>query len=310
MREGGQALNEIQNLSNDLNVITAEINSYKQVAGQAIFEIGKRLKHVKENDLVHGEWIDWLDSIEMNRKTAHRFITVYDRLPSDVSSMGHLGVTALYEIATLPPEEREKEHTLSSGETKTPDEMTVRELQEVKRQLREAEQAKQQAEKQAEQAKKSEEIALRKLEEEQSKEPEVIERVIEDETKINQLEKQVEHIEQEKKMLENRLSLNEKDANEYRRLQDDINNLRSKRDDVVRQIDNASSIGKFIARIDRSFEEDLAPIKYSRAIEELGRSEVVQDSLENIVSKVENWCREIRGLMKDKNIVEVIDHEG
>src|SRR5699024_5111080 len=163
--------------------------------------------------------------------------------------------------------------------------------------------------KQLEQAKQSEEIALRRLEEEQEKEPEVVERVIEDETKINKLEKQIQEIEQEKKELENKLSLNEKDAREYRQLQDDINNLRSKKDDIVRQIDNASSIGKFIARIDRSFEEDLAPIKYSRAIEELGRSEVVQESLENIVSKVENWCREIRGIMKDKNIVEVIDYE-
>ena len=129
-------MNEIQ-LSNDLNVITAEIQSYKQIAGQSIFEIGRRLKHVKENDLVHGEWISWLESIDMNRKTAHRFITVYDRLPEDVSSMGHLGVTALYEIATLPEEEREKEHVTSKGETKTVDEMTVRELQEVKKKLRE-----------------------------------------------------------------------------------------------------------------------------------------------------------------------------
>lgn len=59
---------------------------------------------------------------------------VYDELPQNkLTDVGQIGLNALYEIATLPQEEREKEHITSKGETKTVDEMTVRELQEVKR---------------------------------------------------------------------------------------------------------------------------------------------------------------------------------
>lgn len=35
-------MNGVMNLSNDINVITAEIKSYQQIAGQSIFEIGRR----------------------------------------------------------------------------------------------------------------------------------------------------------------------------------------------------------------------------------------------------------------------------
>ena len=62
--------NEVQTLSTDINVITAEINAYQRVAGEAIFEIGKRLKHVKENDLAHGEWMGWCETIGMSQDLA------------------------------------------------------------------------------------------------------------------------------------------------------------------------------------------------------------------------------------------------
>jgi DNA repair exonuclease SbcCD ATPase subunit len=142
IRKGGDTLA----LSTDIHVITAEINAYQRVAGEAIFEIGRRLKHVKENDLAHGEWSNWCESINIPTSTARKFIAVAQEIDSKRSTSNTLGLDALYLIATLPPEEREKEHTLKSGATKTPDEMTVRELREVKKALKEAEERAQQAE--------------------------------------------------------------------------------------------------------------------------------------------------------------------
>ncbi|WP_342415374.1 pathogenicity island protein [Paenibacillus sp. FSL R10-2782] len=59
---------------------------------------------------------------------------------------------ALYEIATLPSDERTREYTLKSGVTKVPDEMTVRELREVKAALKAEREAREQAEARAEKA--------------------------------------------------------------------------------------------------------------------------------------------------------------
>lgn len=126
-------------LSTDIATITAEINAYKRVAGEAIFEIGRRLKHVKENDLAHGEWERWCrDDAGLSPPTARKLITVHDELASSNRSTSNgIGLDALYLIATLPPEAREQPHTIpSTGVTKSVDEMTVRELREVKAELK------------------------------------------------------------------------------------------------------------------------------------------------------------------------------
>src|SRR5699024_299960 len=127
-------MNELT-LSDDLNVITAEIKNYQQNIGQSIFEIGKRLKHVKENDLAHGEWGKWLENIKMNDSYARKYIHIPTEVWENRSTLNDLGMSALYEISTMSEEEREKEYSLSNGKIKKPVDMTVKEIRQTKRQL-------------------------------------------------------------------------------------------------------------------------------------------------------------------------------
>lgn len=131
--------NELEPLSNDLTKITTEIKTYQSIGGQAIFEIGRRLNWVKEHDLAHGEFGKWLESIHMNQSTANKFMKIVTELGNS-EPVPNLGWHSLYLIATMPVEERSKPQKLSSGKVKKPDEMTVRELQEVKRKLKQREQ--------------------------------------------------------------------------------------------------------------------------------------------------------------------------
>lgn len=157
-------------LSSNLQVITAEINSYKQIAGQSVFEIGKRLKHVKENDLAHGEWENWLGSIDMTPRQAQRFMKVVTELGENASSVSHLGIKTLYEIATMPAEEREKPQVVpSTGETKAPADMTTRELQEVRKALKAAQESAAESEQRAKQAEAGRQLAIQQHTEQQEK---------------------------------------------------------------------------------------------------------------------------------------------
>ncbi|WP_238343536.1 DUF3102 domain-containing protein [Gracilibacillus saliphilus] len=85
------------------------------------------MKHVKENDLVHGEFGKWLESIEMNHSTANKMMKLYPELGSKSDSYPKLSFNSLIQIATMPEQEREQQHTIpSTGETKTVDEMTIK----------------------------------------------------------------------------------------------------------------------------------------------------------------------------------------
>lgn len=182
-------------LSTDINVITAEINAYQRVAGEAIFEIGRRLHDVKNNPsryglpegsdkegktiVARGAWGEFLASVNMEETYARKFEIIYVEINGNRATLHGKGMSALYEIAQIPTEQREKPHTIpSTGATKTVDEMTVRELREVKAELKktreerdaervereQAEQAKTQAEQRERIAQRDADIAKQALE--------------------------------------------------------------------------------------------------------------------------------------------------
>ena len=142
-------MNEIA-LSDNLAQIEYEIKFHAKQAGQSIWEIGRRLNHVKEHDLAHGKFLDWLDNIGISRSYANRFMKIAKELPNVDSSL-HIGVNTLYQIALLPDEEQTKMiERINNNDIPTNNEVT-----ELKRQLKltqaDSEKLRQKTEEQAEQ---------------------------------------------------------------------------------------------------------------------------------------------------------------
>ncbi len=198
---GCDQMNEITNLSTDINVITAEIKSYQQIAGHSIFEIGKRLKYVKENDLMQGQWTTWCEKqCGIKRQTANRFIQAFEQFPNGTTSY-QIESAKVFELLSLPQEINrqqfiEEPHMIpSTGEEKTVDEMTVRELREVKKALKEKDkllhqetERRKRAEQEAFAVRKSEQLTRKQLEEFEQQEPQIIEKEVVKEVAIESLE--------------------------------------------------------------------------------------------------------------------------
>ncbi|HGI3373717.1 TPA: DUF3102 domain-containing protein, partial [Streptococcus agalactiae] len=120
-------MNELT-LSDNLAQIELDLRQENEQIGKSIWKIGCMLKHVKENDLTHGQFMDWYKNLGYNKNFVSKAITIADKL-SNFPTLGNIGTEALYLIATLPDEQKQEQiERIESG-----DNPTVRELQEIKR---------------------------------------------------------------------------------------------------------------------------------------------------------------------------------
>lgn len=217
--------NELQPLSKDLTTITTEIKSYENMAGQSIFEIGRRLKWVKEHDLAHGQFGDWVKSLGIDPSSASHFMKIASELK--LGTYPNMGAKALYLIATMPPEERDNPQRLSNGEIKKPEDMTVRELREIKKQLKAKEEALSNSQQENESL-QAENDSMRKQQVQLNQqlaakqEPRVVEKTVTKEVKPNDyddIKRHITELEKDKKELAKKVDDQQAEINSYKDLQ-------------------------------------------------------------------------------------------
>ena len=301
-------MKELQ-LSNDLTTIETEIKSYQNIAGQSIFEIGRRLKHVKENDLAHGEFGKWLEKVNLNKSQASKFITIVENHQEEIST-SKKSMNILYEIATLPETERTKEHTTSNGETKTPDEMTVRELRELKKEIK-------QKEEQSKSLYKQINIANRKIEQLENAEPEVIEKYIEPED-YQQTKNALDQSRQQQKLIQQRNEKLEKDIKEMEQRRDEVSEKSQKYDELNKAINDMNAklndgqqrlkAQKEIYDLVKGSEKvirEVAPLCYLAFSKDIIDNDYARKPIEKIVDDLTDMASRLKKQLKQGDVIDV-----
>lgn len=145
-----------------IEVIEGEILLYKQVAGSAIVEIGRRLIEAKEQ-LKHGEWERWLaEKVDFSTRSAQNYMRLAKGY-GESATVALLGTRKA--LALLALEESEREEFLAekheiNGEEKTAEDMSTEELE---RAIRERDEARRNAER-ADEEKRTAEIQKTRME--------------------------------------------------------------------------------------------------------------------------------------------------
>ncbi|HEO3484202.1 TPA: DUF3102 domain-containing protein [Streptococcus agalactiae] len=299
-------------LSNDLQVISSEIIGFKRLAGQSIFEIGMRIKHVKENDLSHGQFEKWLDSIRIEPSSARKMMAIAEELTSNRSTLNDLGMSALYLIATLPDEQKQEQiERIESG-----DNPTVRELQEIKRENNrlksENARLEQQKENLAEQALSAKIV-----------EKEVIKEVIPDDyestkqlnqtllDKNKELSKTLEEAEWELDSKKLELSTIKLESQRAIEVTNQIRHLEGKKEKLENLVTSISELSSIISDVQNFFDTKMAPLRFKPIINNVNAHYSVTE-VTKMVNTVQTWCDEMYKIIPSgnrKTVEEVIINE-
>ncbi|PTF09179.1 hypothetical protein BUY41_02355 [Staphylococcus cohnii] len=165
-------------------------NNYTIEVGEILYNANKEFSNPKD-----GTFIKWVEYKGFKRQSAYNYMNVYKAFQNlesidDQKNFLSQPKTLQYEMSK-PSTNKEVNQAVLNGEIKS-----SKEYKDLERQLKQRDEQNAELQSQVEQAQRSEEIARKQLEDEQDKEPEVIEREVVKEVVPDEVQQQLEQFKQ------------------------------------------------------------------------------------------------------------------
>ena len=317
-------LNEIA-LSNDLNVITAEIKMLETNMTKSLvehgWEIGKRLSHVKKN-LKHGEFGDWLkNNFDFSHQYANQFMKFYIDNPNYNSSSNFNKLPSwrhVVEVLYLPTDVNqevfiENEVLNDDGSVKS-----TKEVAQLKKQLKEKDELLNVRNEELWEFEKSYNKQAEEVRKLKQQEPKVVERTVEkipddyEELKTSNVKMQVEL---DKSRYEastlreayDALAKSRKEEDEgSRKYKEMTEAMKEMEGQMTRQQKRIQSQKQVYELVDKSKDllQAITPIPYLINAEFVNENPVAKRELENIVDQTGKFLDHLNNVLKKTLIIE------
>ncbi|HEO2682042.1 TPA: DUF3102 domain-containing protein [Streptococcus agalactiae] len=303
-------MNEVT-LSNNLQQIELDLRQENEQIGKSIWKIGCMLKHVKENDLTHGQFMDWYKNLGYNKNFVSKAITIADKL-SNFPTLGNIGTEALYLIATLPDEQKQEQiERIESG-----DNPTVRELQEIKRENNrlksENARLEQQKENLAEQALSAKvvekEVVIEKVPDDYESTKQLNRTLLDKNKELSTTLEEAEWELDSKKLELSTIKLESQRAIE---VTNQIRHLEGKKEKLENLVTSISELSSIISDVQNFFDTKMAPLRFKPIINNVNAHYSVTE-VTKMVNTVQTWCDEMYKIIPSgnrKTVEEVIINE-
>ena len=284
------------------------------IAEDARVKFGKVLKNVQEklSNYHDGVFVKWYESGGLDKNDVYYSINLYEISRNLENSKKSNFLNA---PKTLQKEVMKKNAPKELKEKVFDGDITTN--KEYQKEIDEWKKRAEQAQQQAEQAQKSEQIALRKLEDAENKEPEIIERYSEpdDYEDLKYLVKRQEEIlsgreehvsKLEKEIADMRAKRSDMDrkSKEYDQLNQAINEMNGRLSDGQLRLKNQKAVYDLI-RDSKKIVSDVAPLVYAIEWLDLEDNEYAQKPLREISKNLNEIAQKINQKLDEKEIIEV-----